>query len=72
MGKKRDKANENIEILIDELVSERVSNLGSDCPYYSAEIKPCKCKKYDNDCNWCKEQWGEDIRERLLKQYIVN
>ena len=69
MGKKRDKANENIEILIDELITEKISNLGNNCPYWRNYVRPCE--KYDNDCSWCKAQWGEDKRERLLDEYIV-
>ena len=70
MGKKRDKANEHIEILIDELVSEKISNLGTTCPYFIESVRPCEL--YNSDCSLCKEQWGEDIRERLTKQYVVN
>ena len=69
MGKKRDKANENIEILIDELITEKISNLGNSCPYWRNGVRPCE--KYDNDCSLCKTQWGEDKRERLLDEYIV-
>ena len=69
VGKKRDKANENIEILIDELITEKISNLGNNCPYWRNDVRPCE--KYDNDCSWCKAQWGEDKRERLLDEYIV-
>ena len=69
MGKKRDKANENIEILIDELITEKISNLGNSCLYCMNDVRPCE--KYDNDCSWCKTQWGEDKRERLLDEYIV-
>ena len=69
MGKKRDKANENIEILINELITEKISNLGNNCPYWRNDVRPCE--KYDNDCSWCKTQWGEDKREQLLEEYIV-
>ena len=69
MGKKRDKANENIEILIYELITEKISNLVNSCPYWRNDVRPCE--KYDNDCSWCKAQWGEDKRERLLDEYIV-
>ena len=69
MGKKRDKANENIEILIDELITEKISNLGNSCSYWRNDVRPCE--KYDNDCLWCKTQWGEDKKERLLEEYIV-
>lgn len=70
MGKKRDKANEHIAILIDELVSERVSSLGTNCPHWRNSVRPCG--QYNNDCAWCKEQWEEDMRERLTNKYIVN
>ena len=36
---------------------------------YECDVRPCE--KYDNDCSWCKTQWGEDKRERLLDEYIV-
>ena len=66
MGKKRDKANENIEILIDELITEKISNLGNNCPYWRNDVRPCE--KYDNDCSWCKAQW-EKIKEN---DYLTN
>ena len=44
MGKKRDKANENIEILIGELIDARKEALGSgNCPYYNTN-RPCEEK----------------------------
>lgn len=61
MGKKLEQANENIEILIGELVSEKVSNLGITCPYYMEKVRPCK--KNNSDCSLCSEQW-EKILER--------
>ena len=69
MGKKCDKANDNIVILIDELISEKLSNIGNTCPYWNEDVRPCE--KYGRDCSWCKEQWGEDKREQLLDKYIV-
>ena len=48
MGKKRDKANENIEILIGELIDARKEALGSgNCPYYNTN-RPCE--ENGNDC----------------------
>lgn len=55
MGKKRDKANENIALLIDELVDARLSALGDNCPYCDEKIRPCS--DYDNNCESCKEDW---------------
>lgn len=70
MGKKRDKANEHIEILIDELVDTKYSALGMNCPYWNEKIRPCD--NYDSDCSWCKEDWKAKETERLLAEYIVN
>lgn len=61
MGKKRDKANENIGLLIDELMDTRFSALGCTCPYYYKKIRPCG--NYDNDCAWCKEVWKTNETE---------
>ena len=41
MGKKRDKANENIVFLIDELVDTKFSALGCNCPYSYEKVRPC-------------------------------
>lgn len=69
MGKKRDKANENIEILIDELIDARKEALGaSNCPFYNT-TKPCK--ENENDCFGCKDDYFEKMREELLEKYIV-
>lgn len=40
MGRKRDLANENIRLLIDELVRIKKAALGSDCIYWH-EPRPC-------------------------------
>lgn len=69
MGKKRDKANENIALLIDELMDTKFSALGSNCPYHNEKIRPCG--NYDDDCAWCKEDWKAKETERLLVKYIV-
>lgn len=67
MGKKRDKANENIEILIDELIEARKEALGDgNCPH-------CGFCPTDNsdDCYECKKRYYENMRDELLKEYIV-
>ena len=70
MGKKRDKANEHIQMLVEELVDTKLSHLGVMCPYSKQKVRPCE--KYDTDCAWCKEQWGEIEKQRLLQRYVVN
>lgn len=70
MGKKRDKANENIVLLIDELVDTKFSALGANCPYSYKKERPCS--NYDDDCEWCKEDWKAKETERLLAKYYVN
>ena len=47
-----------------------MSTLGNSCPYWRNDVRPCE--KYDNDCSWCKIQWGENKREQLLEEYIQN
>lgn len=69
MGKKRDKANENIETLIEELVDARKEALGhGNCPYYTGQ-RPCEDN--DNNCDLCKNNYYEEMRYELLKKYIV-
>lgn len=70
MGKKRDKANDNIEILVDVIIRERINNVGVGNCCRREDRRFC-CEKYQNDCSWCKDEWGEDMRENLLKKYIV-
>ena len=69
MGKKRDKANEHIVELIDELVDTKFYNLGSNCPYYSHVTRPCE--NFNHDCSECKEDWKAKETERLLAKYFV-
>lgn len=67
MGKKRDKANKNIEILIDELIDVRKEALGDgNCPFQG-------CCPIDNSygCNECKKRYYENMRCKLLNEYIV-
>lgn len=69
MGKKRDKANKNIEILIGELIDARKEALGSgSCPYYNFN-RPCE--ENGDDCYECKENYFVKMKEGLLKEYIV-
>lgn len=66
MGKKRDLANEHIEILVEELVDTRREALGSgNCPHYR------KCPPNHGECHDCKWQYFEDMKRSLLKKYIV-
>lgn len=65
----KDQVNDNIAILIDELVSQKVSNLGSNCPYWQLNQRPCD--EHDRICEWCKEEWGEKVREQLTEKYTI-
>ena len=70
MGKKRDKANENIEILIGELIDARRKALGSgNCPYYARQQRPCE--NNDNNCDLCKDNYYEQMQTELMEEYIV-
>ena len=72
MGKKREKANANIVTLIDELIDTKKSALGSGkCPYYTMDVRPCEEHNSRYDCYECVEEYFENMRSRLLKQYIV-
>ena len=55
MGKKRDLANEHIELLIDELVDTRESNNRGYC-CHSDERNKCI-----HDCETCKEKYFENM-----------
>lgn len=70
MEKKGNKANENIEILIDEICSLKLLSFGICCPYsYKGEKH---CEEFKSDCDYCKEQYVENMRENMTKKYIVN
>ena len=69
MGKKCDKANDNIVTLIDELIDMKKSELGrGNCPY-CGNNRPCE--ENGNDCGDCKENYFWKMREELLEEYIV-
>ncbi len=65
MGKKRDLANKHIEILIDELVDIRESNDRCYCCH------PDERNKCSHDCETCKEEYFENMKENLKEKYLV-
>ena len=65
MGRKRDLANEHIELLIDELVDTRESNNRGYCCH------PDERNKCINDCETCKEEYFENMKENLREKYLV-
>lgn len=69
MGKKRDKANENIVSLIDELIDTRKEALGNYCPYGGSGNPENDCEHIN--CSDCKEKYFENMRVRVLEEYIV-
>lgn len=69
MGKKIDKANENIISLIDEVIGARKGALGNRCPYGENGNPENDCEHIS--CEECVEKCFENMRERLLKEYIV-
>lgn len=72
MGKKRDLANQNIEMLIDEYVDTVEMYNRSNCIKY-VPILGCDgnliCS--DTDCDACKQQFYESIKTKLMARYIV-
>lgn len=67
MGKKREKANKNIEELIEELIEARREALGDgNFPHCGF----CPTNNSD-DCYKCKNRYYENMRNELLKEYIV-
>lgn len=74
MGKKRDKANENIATLVREMVGYMQGYVRDyNCPYkfnlVGAEHikKPSVC----NDCESCKKEFWLDLESHLLDENIV-
>lgn len=65
MGKKRDLANKHIEILIDELVDTRGSANRVQCCHLNER------NKCIHDCETCKEEYFENMRESLREKYLV-
>ena len=75
MGKKRDRANQNIQTLINELVSYEESYIGCNCPYkmslFGADniSKPLSCSNVG--CESCKEDFFIQVNDNLGKRFIV-
>lgn len=70
MGKKRDRANKNIENLILELIGAMKEALGDAyCPYGGDGNPQNDCEHIS--CSDCKEKYFDEMRERLLEEYIV-
>lgn len=69
MEKKIDKANEKIASLIDELIGERKCALRNRCPYGENGNPENDCEHIS--CEECAEKYFENMRERLLEEYIV-
>lgn len=69
MEKKIDKANKNIASLIDELIGARKGTLGNRCPYGENGNPENDCERIS--CEECVEKYFENMKERLLEEYIV-
>ena len=69
MLKKLDEANKNIELLIGELIDAREDALGKYCPYDGNGNPEKDCEHIT--CSDCKGKYFENMRERLLDEYIV-
>ena len=64
MGKKRDLANQHIEDLIDLIVDERQFAEKNYCCYKTEHT----CI---NDCENCKDNYYEEMRAAMRKEYLV-
>ena len=60
-----DKANENIEKLVERLIDSKRSIIGDRCPHSIC------AEKRDTSCDECRETYFENMRERLLKEYLI-
>lgn len=69
MGKKITKANENIISLIDKLIGARKCALRNRCPYVENRNPENDCEHIS--CEECMEKYIENMKERLLEEYIV-
>ncbi len=69
MGKKITKANENIVSLIDELIGARKGALRNRCPYGENGNLENDCEHIS--CEECAKKHFENMRERLLEEYII-
>lgn len=63
------KANERIELLIEELVDARKQALGNgSCPYYSCKRR---CSEEDISCEECTVQYFDEMKDELLKDNLL-
>lgn len=63
------KANERIELLIEELVDARKQALGNGiCPYYSRKRG---CSEDDISCEECTVQYFDEMKDELLKDNLL-
>lgn len=70
--KKVDKANENIEALIDKLIDARHEAMGPGrCPYCGIGKTPDNPIGCGDDCQECRMRYFEKMRNELLEDYIV-
>lgn len=65
----RKKANEAIAELIEDLIDTRKEVVGSgNCPkFYCGQ----SCNSENQECEDCKEQFYNEMRDELLKQYSI-
>ena len=68
MGKKRDLANEHIVELIDKIIDYESTLIRNSCPKFDCPINDNKNKI---PCEECKENYLEELREEMLKKYVV-
>lgn len=63
------KANERIELLIEELVDARKLALGNgSCPYYSCKRR---CSENDISCEECTVQYFDEMKDELLRDNLL-
>lgn len=65
-----EKANKNIEILIDNYLDYKANSIIGLCPYYGCE---CETDEKENkvDCYKCKKNYIEKLRKEMLGEYLV-
>lgn len=65
-----EKANKNIEILIDNYLDYKADNIIGLCPYYGYECETDE-KGNEVDCYKCKKIYIEKLRKEMLREYLV-
>lgn len=74
MGRKRDLANENIVELIDKIIDYESMDTRNNCPRphsYGKFDCPIGDNRQKVSCGKCKEIYLEQLREKMIKQYVV-